>query len=326
MNRLRHTDEWVGVLVLIAVGLFLSAVLEAGVLRDWFRPVSHLRIVLPQSGVGGLAVGADIEVLGIHAGAVRRIVLNADQQMYAEVDVDQQATAFIRRDSRVVIRRRFGVAGAAFVDISRGLGVALDWNYAVIEATTERAPTDTISAMFDEIREKFIPVLDDVKRAADGIAMLTDNLQRGRGTAGRLLADDTLIRQAEQTVAIARERIADIAPAVVHLNDATRRADALIDRIGSDKDGLPNLIRRVDASLQNLQAISRDVARATSRLPEIAGNVASSAAELPALLTQIQITAADLEQLVIQVRGLWLLGGSNPPPPQTRLPATRLQP
>src|SRR5690348_5704746 len=109
MIGLRHTDEWVGLLVIIAVALFIGSVLEAGVLHDWFRPVSHLRIVLPQSGVGGLAVGAEIEVLGTHAGTVRRIVLNPDQQMYAEADIDQQAIAFIRRDSQAFIRRRFGV-------------------------------------------------------------------------------------------------------------------------------------------------------------------------------------------------------------------------
>ena len=113
MIRLRHTDEWVGLLVVLAALLFVGAVLEAGLLRDWFRPVSHLRIVLPQAGVGGLAIGADIEVLGIHAGTVRRIVLNPDQQMYAEADIDEQADAFIRRDSEAVIRRRFGLAGAA---------------------------------------------------------------------------------------------------------------------------------------------------------------------------------------------------------------------
>src|SRR5277367_77577 len=91
MIRLRHTDEWVGLLVIVAVFLFLGSVLEAGVLRDWFRPVSHLRIVLPQAGVGGLSVGDDVEVLGIHAGIVRRIVLNPNQQIYAEADIDEQA-------------------------------------------------------------------------------------------------------------------------------------------------------------------------------------------------------------------------------------------
>ena len=32
--RLRHTDEWVGLLVVAAALVFLGAVLEAGVLRD----------------------------------------------------------------------------------------------------------------------------------------------------------------------------------------------------------------------------------------------------------------------------------------------------
>src|SRR6185369_12803004 len=115
MRRLRHSDEWVGVLVVAAVLLFVGAVLEAGLLRDWFRPVTSLRIVLPREGVGGLAVGAEIEVLGIRAGAIRRIVLNPNQQIYAVADIDEQAKAFIRRDSHAVIRRRFGVVGAAYV-------------------------------------------------------------------------------------------------------------------------------------------------------------------------------------------------------------------
>ena len=75
VDHVRHTNEWVGLMVVLAALLFVGAVLEAGVLRDWFRPVSRLRILLPQSGVGGLAVGADIDVLGIRAGTVTRVVL-----------------------------------------------------------------------------------------------------------------------------------------------------------------------------------------------------------------------------------------------------------
>ena len=326
MIRLRHTDEWIGLLVLLAVMLFVGAMLEAGLLRDWFRPVSHLRIVLPQSGVGGLAIGADIEVLGIHAGTVRHIVLNPDQQMYAEADIDEQADAFIRRDSEAVIRRRFGLAGAAYVDISRGVGMPLDWHYAVIEATTERAPTDTISAMIDEVRQKVLPVLDDVKRTMDAIAIVSEKLRNGHGTLGRLLTDDSLARQAELTVDSMRDQIAALGPVIARLDDVTRQADELAQLAASGKEGMPNLLRRVDALLQNLQTAMRDAARATPQLPQIAHNVETGTANLPALLTQTQITAAELEALLTQLRGSWLLGGGSNSVPQTRLPATRLQP
>ena len=54
MMRLRHADEWIGLLVVVTVVLFLGIILQAGVLRDWFRPVYTLRIVLPEAGVAGL--------------------------------------------------------------------------------------------------------------------------------------------------------------------------------------------------------------------------------------------------------------------------------
>lgn len=327
MIRLRHTDEWVGLVVVAAALLFFGAVLEAGVLRDWFRPVSHLRIVLPQAGVGGLAVGADIEVLGIHAGTVRRIILNPNQEMYAEADIDEQADAFIRRDSEAVIRRRFGLAGAAYVDISRGVGAPMNWTYAVIDATTERAPTDTISAMIDEIRQRILPVLDDAKHTMNDLAAIGDDLRQGHGTLGRLLTDDTLARRTEQTVMTANDRIAALGPVIATLDDTARQAGELVRQAAAGKDGVPSMIRRVDALLQNLQSATRDAAKATPQLPAIARNVAGGTADLPALLTQTQVTAGELEALLTQLRGLWLLGGGgNQAPPQTRLPASQLQP
>ncbi|MFO1158984.1 MAG: hypothetical protein U1E60_09105 [Reyranellaceae bacterium] len=60
---------------------------------------------------------------------------------------------FIRR-SVVSIRRQFGMAGAAFIDISRGTGPELDWSYAVIAASSDRAPTGTLGQMIDELRAR----------------------------------------------------------------------------------------------------------------------------------------------------------------------------
>jgi hypothetical protein len=34
MIRLRHADEWVGLLAVVAVAAFLGAILQTGVLRD----------------------------------------------------------------------------------------------------------------------------------------------------------------------------------------------------------------------------------------------------------------------------------------------------
>ena len=310
MIRIRHTDEWVGLLVIAAIAVLLVAALQAGVLRDWFKPTSQLRLVLPATGVAGLEAGGDVEVLGTKAGRVQRIVLDPNQQMYAMLEIDDQATPFIRRDSKAVIRRRFGVAGAAFVDISRGKGEELDWTYAVIEATTERAPTDNISSLIDEARQKIFPILDNAGRVTNSLAEVAERINRGEGNIGRLLVDESLMQQAEATVASAREAttalnalVADLQKSATNVNEITLKLKG--------PDGIPAVLARTDASLAKVEQILGDVAQSSRRMPAIAKNVEGGTANLPALLTQIQVTAQKLDQLVVQLRSSWLIGGGG---------------
>jgi len=142
MIRVRYANELVGLLVILALVLFLGVAFQAGVLSRWFQPTHVLRIILPEQGSAGLSPGGDVEMLGTKAGEVRRVVITPNQQMYAEADIEDQAQPFIRRDSVAVIRKRFGVAGAAYVDVSRGKGPALDWSFAVIQGVTERDPSN----------------------------------------------------------------------------------------------------------------------------------------------------------------------------------------
>ena len=95
--------------------------------------------------MAGLSPGAEVQVLGIRAGEVRRIVIDPNQRMHAEARIEEQMTPFIRRNSQVVIRRQFGVAGAAFLEVSRGTGEPMDWGFAVLAAGTDRA-SPTLSA------------------------------------------------------------------------------------------------------------------------------------------------------------------------------------
>lgn len=319
MIRLRHTDEWVGLLVVAAVLLFLGAVLEAGVLRQWLRPPAHLLIVLPPSGVGGLAPGADLQVLGTHAGTVRRVVLNPNQQIYAEADIDQQAEPFIRRDSKAVIRRSFGVAGAAYLDISRGTGTPLDWRYAVINATTEPSPTDTLTSMLNQIQQTVTPVLADTKRTMNALATLTTGLQKGEGTVGQLLTQDTLAREVQQ-------QIAALAPVIASLNDTAKQLDTLTQAAASEQQGAPELLRRMNVMLADLQVMTRQLARAAPTLPAITHNAVGATADLPALLTQTQVTLAELQRLMTQLRSSWLLGGGHVAPAPERLSPSQIHP
>jgi len=287
------------------------------VLRDWFKPTSELRLILPATGVAGLEVGADVEILGTRAGRVQRVVLDPNQQMYAMLEIDEQATAFIRRDSTAVIRRRFGVAGAAFVDISRGTGAEMDWTYAVIEATTERAPTDSVSALIDEVRQKVFPILDNAGRVTQALAEIVERVNRGEGNLGHLLVDQSLVQQTEATVASARDAMTALNALVAELQKSAGNLSALTAN-ASGPEGIPAVLDQADAALASLRKILDDVSVASQRMPTISKNVEGGTANLPALLTQLQVTIQKLDQLITQVRSSWLLGGGAAQPQEPK--------
>lgn len=321
-------DEAVGAVVLACIGLFAAVLINAGLLKDWFQPSFTLRILLPDEGVAGLAPGAEVQVLGTRAGEVRRIVIDPNQRMHAIARVEDQMRPFIRRDSVVSIRRQFGVAGAAYIDISRGVGPELDWSYAVIAAQSERAPTDTLGQMIDELRGKIMPLIDDVQKAVlaftavaqratdpqgpleqtlTSAAGIARKVEDGQGLAGRLISDDKLP--------------ADLAATLV----SVRELAAQLERTSKDPR-IAQILVKTDAILASLQATTRDLANTT---PQITRNVRDTTDVMPATLLQAQIAARELELLLGQLRHNWLFGGGGSTPaaqPTRRAPAVEVRP
>lgn len=312
---LRHTDEWVGLLVLICVALFVAAVLEAGVVGDWFRPVVELRVLLPSAGSQGLSAGGDVEVLGTRVGTVRQVVIDPSQRLYADVELDRAATGFIRHDSSAIIKKRYGIAGAAYLDITRGTGAPLDWKSAEIQATSERDPSESMSAMIDELMRRVLPILDDTGRAMHTLADTMESISQGRGDVGRLVKNEEIANAATRLIASLNDTAVQANSAIAKLRAATVNGS----------DSVPVLLRRIDDALASVQFASHNLAKTTQVLPSVAHNVAGGTADLPALLTQAQQSMAELEKLLVQLRHTWPLSGAAAPEAR-RLPPSEVRP
>ena len=307
-------DQAVGIVVLVCVGLFAAALINAGLLKDWFQPSITLRILLPESGVAGLAPGAEVQVMGTRAGEIRRIVIDPSQRMHAVARIEEQMRPFIRRDS----------------------GAPLDWGYAVLTADTDRAPTDTIGQVVDELRAKIMPLIDEAqravtaftafaKRAADpagpleqtleSAAAVAQRLQRGEGVVGRLISDDKMGAQVQAA-------LADAVAALAHANATL----AELERTSKDPR-IPSILRRTDALMASLQTTASNLAVASPKFGQLTNNIVDTTDTLPATLMQAQAAAYQLELLLGQLRHHWLLGGSAAaPPPSRRAPASEVRP
>jgi phospholipid/cholesterol/gamma-HCH transport system substrate-binding protein len=332
------------VFVIVAVAIFVVAVLQAGVLKDAFKSVATLRVILPDEGLSGLARGSTVEILGTPAGKVDRIVINPDEKLQAEVEIDAAMKPFVRRDSKAFIRRQFGIAGAAYLEISRGTGPPLDWDYAVLTVEVDRDPTANIGDLVDEVRAKVFPILDDTHRTIRSLAGLADRLggpggevdqlltsigvvserlARGEGTVGRLLVDDRLAQDVEETMAALNREMGQIGAILADVRTATSEVAAMSRTVSGQSQ---TLITNTGDTLVSLNAVLKDVSKTMPALTKLMTNAGDASVALPTFLVQTQKSLEELERLLRQLQGHWLLGGRTPPPESPRLSPLEARP
>lgn len=288
--RSRYVDEWVGLLVLLSVVLLASALIEAGFLKQWLTPAGRIHFVLPESGVAGLAVNGDIEVMGVRVGEIRKLDLNESGRMYAEGTIEPHFEHYIRSDSVATIKRRLVVTGAGYIEITRGQGQALDWGYAVLPTNVEPNPVDMIVRTLNDLRARLIPAMDNVEVITKQAREIMVGLHAGKGTAGALLSK-------EET----GQRLNKI---LLSLNDAIESVQPLEKTLQATLNEANGTMRNVHGVTEGLRDSGPDVSR-------VIRNTADSTEQLPALMAEAEATANSLRQLTDQVRHLWILGGHS---------------
>jgi phospholipid/cholesterol/gamma-HCH transport system substrate-binding protein len=326
----RYANQLVGVTVLLTLLIFVVSFMFSGRVRQWLDPGARLKVILPSDGLFGLAEGAVVEILGTKAGQVRRIIIDPQQQMYADVQIQSNMKDFVRTDSSAVIRKRFGVAGDSFLHIDRGFQEPLDWEFAVIKATADRAPTESVGEILDEVRSKVFPMIDDTQLAIRALLAVVKEMQdpqgnlqqllanmntisgkisQGEGLLGRLLFDEKMVDDLEQLVTQLNTNIQRLGPIFDDLETTIDQVSQISTQINEQAGDLPEITRNLKEVLVSTQVVMKDLSRTTPQLPQIAANVGQATDNLPVLLLQTQQVMAELERLIVQLQSHWLIGG-----------------
>src|SRR4051812_24050137 len=153
--RFRHVNEITGAFVLAVVALLVLGIVGTGFSQRWFTRTTEFTLLLP-TGAQGLRPGAEVQMLGTVVGSVQDIrVDKAERTMKARVSVRSDfAEMFIKKDSRALLRRPFGI-GEAYVEIRGGSAEAekIPPAYAM-EATAEGAPTESLEKTIVQVRDE----------------------------------------------------------------------------------------------------------------------------------------------------------------------------
>jgi phospholipid/cholesterol/gamma-HCH transport system substrate-binding protein len=272
--KFRRVNEITGTLVILVAVALVAALVWTGHSQRWFKSRVTLRIVLPEAGAAGIRQGSEVYFLGTLVGSVSDVIVDAKGRMEAEANIRRDFFRFVRADSSAVVKKKFGVAGDSFFEITRGEGKPLPEKNASI-VCNEQFQSALESAIEEIHRETLLVLkktstgldtwtklgadLGETRQHLDQITVRLENMaagvEAGKGTVGKLITDTALADEAQKLLARANEAMSELQGVVTNLNVAAARLPEITDAVADEAKDLPGLVRQTQASMRELERL-----------------------------------------------------------------------
>ena len=294
--KFRYVSEIAGGFVLVVVLLLVIAVVMAGHAQRWFEPVHRLQLRFPPEGSFDLQKGAEVRILGALVGSVDSILVDETGGMTGEITIRGNFIRFVRTDSRAIAKKKFGVAGDAFVEITKGVGPPLPED-GFLECTKDTEIIEMVEDVIAEIRQVIVPTVEKVQKAIEEYTLLAVELHRSDGQLQQLLGNLNAIAA------------------------GIEKGEGSVGQLLRDP-ALANELRaiteRVNESLAQVQGILADVQGVSAVLKD-------EASDVPGLVLQSRETLRESEKLIVALQRHWLLRKYvESAEPTGRLPASEI--
>jgi phospholipid/cholesterol/gamma-HCH transport system substrate-binding protein len=292
--KFRRVDEITGTFVLVVVALLIAAVVWTGHSQRWFKSRVTLQIVLPEAGAAGIRQGSEVYFLGTLVGSVSDVIVDTTGHMEAQANIRRDFFRFVRADSSAVIKKKFGVAGDSFFEITRGEGQPLPEKNASIVCNEQFQ--SALEAAVEEIRGQAMAVLKKTSTGLDTWTTLGTNLMT------------------------TRERLDQLVGRVDNMAADVQAGKGTVGKLLTDPgtaDELKTLLVKANHSVDELQVTLNNLQQASTNLPGISDAIGKEAKDLPGLVMQTQVSMREVERLVEAMQRTWLLrkyvNPTNPP-------------
>jgi phospholipid/cholesterol/gamma-HCH transport system substrate-binding protein len=191
--KFRHADEIAGAFVICAVILFVMAVILAGRSQDWFNGSFKLIVYFnTDDGSFGLQEGAAVQVRNTVAGRVGKIRPTEEGVMGTTFILKERFRPFITKNSVAKVKKKFGVAGDAYIEIERGKGGDVIEDGDIITCVKDEELMDSAQKMLDEFQKQMTPMLEEVEKIVKNAAGILESVDKGEGIAGAVVSDTDL--------------------------------------------------------------------------------------------------------------------------------------
>lgn len=187
--KFRHASEFSGVLVLVSVAMLVAGIATSSRVQGWFEGTFDLKTVFrTEEGAFGLQEGADVMIRNASAGRVGKLEPTPEGYIATTFRIKKRYQPFVGGNSVAIVKRKFGVAGDAFVEITGAKGLPVE-SGATIECRKEEELTDIAKRTLADFQAAAIPLLKDVQGIISNVNKIAAELADGRGLVGTAIRD-----------------------------------------------------------------------------------------------------------------------------------------
>ncbi len=187
--KFRYANEIAGSFVIIVLALFVGGVFMAGQSQGWFEGKFELVVVFDTAeGSFGLQEGGEVWVMNTVAGRVVKMVPTGKGGMQGRLVVQNRYLPFIRTDSVARVKRKFGLAGDAYVEIESGSAEGIV-DGAVIPGVKDEEFMDTARKILKDLERDVLPMVEDAKEILSHLNTISAAIAEGEGLAGAAIHD-----------------------------------------------------------------------------------------------------------------------------------------
>jgi phospholipid/cholesterol/gamma-HCH transport system substrate-binding protein len=181
----------VGLFVLIGLIIFVAGILTIGGMRKSF--VSKITATSVFDDVNGLQAGNNIWFSGVKVGTVKSIHFKGNSQVEVVMNIEEKSQQYIRKDAKVKISSD-GLIGNKIIVITGGSPRAEPIQDGdVLNVEKEDSQQDIMNTL-QANNKNILAITTDFKE-------ISRRISEGEGSVGKLLSDETLYRNLENTMA-----------------------------------------------------------------------------------------------------------------------------
>lgn len=192
-KQIKWAQLRVGILVLVSLIVFAVAIFFISGQTGFFTRRYTLKAYF--SDAGGVRDGAEVQLAGIPAGNVSAIRISPFTDPARAVEIDLKITRRLRdqiRSDSVATIATAGLLGEGYVEISRGTPAApIVPNGGVLQSHEE--------ADIKKIVQNTNDVISNLRVLSSTLNDITNQIQAGKGTIGKLIYDPSLYNRINDT-------------------------------------------------------------------------------------------------------------------------------